>query len=49
VFGLIDYLEENFERQEYHHVIIWFVVSFPVGWILGTIVTLADLVRPKGD
>ena len=49
VFGLIDYLEDNFERQEYHHVIIWFVVSFPVGWILGTIVTLADLVRPKGD
>ena len=49
VFGLIDYLEENFERQAYHHVIIWFVVSFPVGWILGLIVTLADLVRPKGE
>jgi len=49
VFGAVDYLEENFERQEYHHVIIWFVASFPVGWVLGTIVTLADLVRPKGE
>jgi hypothetical protein len=49
VFGLIDYLVDEFDRQEYHHVIIWFVVSFPVGWILGTIVTLADLVRPKGE
>jgi hypothetical protein len=48
-WGVVDYLEENFDRQEYHHVIIWFAVSFPVGWILGTIVTLADLVRPKEE
>ena len=49
LWGAIDYLERNFERQSYHHVIIWFVVSFPVGWILGTIVSLADLVRPTGE
>ncbi len=35
------------DRTEGHHVIIWFVISFPVGWILGILVTLADLVRPK--
>jgi len=49
LWGAIDYLEQNFERQAYHHVVIWFAVSFPLGWILGTIVTLADLVRPTSE
>jgi len=40
---------DRFDRQEGHHVIIWFVISFPVGWILGTLVTLADLIRPKNN
>lgn len=43
------YLAENFERDEFAHVIIWFGVSIPTGWILGILVTLADLVRPTGD
>jgi hypothetical protein len=43
------YLAENFERDEFAHVIIWFVVSIPVGWILGIVVTLADIVRPTPD
>jgi len=34
------------DRQEGHHVIIWFAISFPVGWFLGIVVTLADLIRP---
>ncbi|MEF8812206.1 MAG: hypothetical protein V5A55_00055 [Halovenus sp.] len=34
------------DRQEGHHVIIWFVISFPVGWFLGIIVSLAELIRP---
>lgn len=34
------------DRQEGHHVIIWFVISFPVGWFLGIVVTLANLIRP---
>lgn len=49
LFGFVDYLEQNFERQEYHHVIIWFVISFPVGWILGIITSLAYLIRPTED
>jgi len=40
---------DRFDRQESHHIIIWFAISFPVGWILGTLVTLADLIRPKGE
>jgi hypothetical protein len=43
------YLVENYDRDEFAHVIIWFAASFPVGWILGTVVTLADLVRPTPD
>jgi len=37
---------DRFDRQEAHHVIIWFAISFPVGWFLGLIVSLADLIRP---
>ncbi|MFB6233239.1 MAG: hypothetical protein ABEH61_03175 [Haloarculaceae archaeon] len=44
-----DYLVENFDRDSFAHVIIWFGVSIPVGWVLGIVVTLADLVRPTGD
>jgi hypothetical protein len=49
LFGAKDYLVENFERDEFAHVIIWFAVSFPIGWILGILVTLADLVRPTEE
>lgn len=49
LFGLTDFLVENFERDQFAHVIIWFAVSVPVGWVLGTLVTLADLVRPTQE
>lgn len=39
----------RFDRQESHHIIIWFVFSFPVGWVLGSLVTLADFIRPKSE
>lgn len=39
----------QFDRTESHHVIIWFAISFPVGWILGILVTLADVIRPKNN
>lgn len=42
-------LGEEFDRQQYHHAIIWFIISFPVGWIIGLLVTLADLIRPKEE
>lgn len=47
--SIMEPLGEQFDRQEYHHAIIWFAVSFPVGWVLGFLVTLADLIRPKGE
>jgi len=49
LFGVVDYLVENFERDQFAHVIIWFGVSVPLGWILGIVVTLADFVRPTGE
>lgn len=47
--SITDPLGERFDRDENAHAIIWFVISFPVGWILGFLVTLADLIRPKGE
>lgn len=47
--AVTDPLGERFDREEHHHAIIWFIVSFPVGWLLGLLVTLADLIRPKGE
>jgi len=44
-----DYFVENFDRTGFAHVIIWFGVSIPVGWVLGIVVTLADLVRPTAE
>lgn len=35
------------DRQTAHHVLIWFAASFPVGWLLGLLVTLANVVRPS--
>lgn len=46
-FGVVGWLESEFDRQDEDHVIIWFVASFPVGWVLGLLVTLADIVRPR--
>lgn len=47
--GVVSWLEANFERQDEDHVIIWFAASFPVGWALGLLVTLADVVRPREE
>lgn len=49
LFGLVDYLVDNYQRDELAHVVIWFAVSVPLGWILGTVVTLADLLRPAAE
>lgn len=47
VGGLAEYLVENFDREGFAYVIMWFGIAIPVGWLLGLLVTLADLVRPK--
>lgn len=44
--GIKLYLIEEFEREGFAYVLMWFGISIPLGWILGGIVTLADFVRP---
>lgn len=44
--GVGDFLRARFEREGATHALIWFGISVPLGWVLGSLVTLADLVRP---
>lgn len=47
--GLASYLRANYELTGGAYVAMWFGISFPVGWFFGTLVTLANLVRPTAE
>ncbi|MFW6385340.1 MAG: hypothetical protein ACOCY7_04305 [Halodesulfurarchaeum sp.] len=47
--GLNTYLRETFELVGIAYVGMWFGIAIPVGWALGLVVSLADLVRPSDD
>jgi len=44
--GLAETFSRTFELEGLGYVIMWLAISFPIGWVLGTLVALADLVRP---
>ena len=44
---LNEYLRDNYQLQGPAYAAMWFGIAVPIGWVLGTIVTLADYVRPK--
>ena len=44
--GLAQTFSETFELEGVGYVLMWLAISFPIGWTLGSLVTLADLVRP---
>jgi len=44
--GLAEPLVENFEREGGAYALMWLGISVPLGWVLGLLVSLADLVRP---
>ena len=44
--SIAQFLEAEFELEGPAYIIMWLGFSFPLGWLLGTLVTLADLVRP---
>lgn len=46
---LAAFLRAEYELEGVAYVIMWFVIAVPVGWLLGIVVTLADVVRPKSD
>jgi len=45
--GIGDYLQARFSLAGFAYVGMWFGIAIPVGWFLGTIVSLANLVRPS--
>lgn len=49
VGGLAAYLRARFDLVGFAYVGMWAGISVPVGWGLGVLVTLADLMRPKGE
>ena len=49
VGGLNDLLRDQFALEGIGYVLMWFGLSVPLGWGLGVLVALANLVRPKDD
>ncbi|MFC6766979.1 hypothetical protein [Natrinema soli] len=47
VGGLSDYLRHNYTLEGPAYAAMWVGISFPLGWFLGTVVALANLVRPS--
>ena len=47
--GLDEYLRANFALEGMGYVLMWIGIATPLGWFLGFVVTLADLVRPQSD
>jgi len=41
-----EFFVQNFTREGVAYVIMWLGITVPLGWVLGSLVTLADLVRP---
>ncbi|MFC5365811.1 hypothetical protein [Salinirubrum litoreum] len=49
VGGIGDLLTARFDLQGIGYVAMWVAISVPLGWVLGFVVTLADVIRPKRD
>lgn len=49
VGGLNRWIRQQFELTGGATVAMWFGFSMPVGWILGIMVTLANVIRPSGE
>jgi hypothetical protein len=47
VGGLGDYLRTEYDLTGLSYVGMWIGISVPLGWLLGGLVTLADVVRPS--
>ena len=49
LWGVNTFLREQFTLEGANYAAMWFGLSVPTGWFLGLLVTLADVVRPKGE
>lgn len=48
VGGINEFLRENYQLEGAAYAAMWVGISFPIGWFLGIVVALANLVRPSG-
>lgn len=49
VYDVNEYLRANFSLEGMGVVLMWVGIATPLGWFLGLLVTLADLVRPRSE
>lgn len=49
VGGLNEYLWENYQLEGAAYAGMWLGFSFPLGWLLGVLVALANVVRPSEE
>ena len=49
VGGINDYLRSAYDLRGLAYAGMWFGLAVPVGWTLGTLVTLADFLRPTRE
>lgn len=47
--NLNEILRREFDLEHLAYLAMWFALAIPIGWVLGTLVTLANLVRPKPE
>ena len=47
VGGLNEMLRANFQLEGAAYAAMWFGLSFPLGWFLGLVIALANIVRPS--
>ena len=47
IYGINEFLREQYTLEGIAYAGMWFGIAVPIGWILGILVTLADIVRPK--
>jgi len=47
--GIAGYVRDTFDLEGLAYVAMWFGLAVPVGWILGMLVTMANLVRPTPE
>lgn len=45
--GINDYLRTRYDLKGLAYVGMWFAIAVPLGWLVGSVVSLANLVRPS--
>ncbi|QLG63470.1 hypothetical protein [Halorarum salinum] len=49
VGGIDQALRSRFELRGVAYVLMWFGIAVPLGWLVGLLVTLADVIRPTSS